>query len=406
MKAKSSAPITGGAAVLTLSGPGDLAGDVGREGRFALVVDHDRIAVGVGDLGGGAIEPRGAVDHLADALLQDLPDLGRERAGGAAQQCVLRNDIVGMARLEHADRDHGGLQRIDVARHHRLQLVDDLGADQDGIDAQMRPRRVAALAFERNLDVIGRRHHGAGTDGELADRQAGIVVHAVDFVDAETADQPVLDHRQGAGATLLRRLEDDHGGAGEIAGLGQVFRGAEQHGGVAVMAAGVHLARHRGLVRQPGLFLERQRVHVGAQPDHLATGRGAGFAAADHADDAGPADAGDDVVAAETLELVGHRCRGAVHVVAQFRMGVDIPPPGGDLAVQVGDAIDDRHGKSSSLAAAGSGDRARWPRRPGQSTRGRASCAAPWRPAPSGSPRCDLICPARNFHPHIGVCGH
>src|SRR5262249_43463310 len=37
------------------------------------------------------------------------------------------------------------------------------------------------------------------------------------------------------------------------------------------------------------------------------------------------------------------RCRSAVDVVEQFRMRMDVAPPGGDLAMQVGDAIDDRH---------------------------------------------------------------
>ena len=82
-----------------------------------------------------------------------------------------------------------------------------------------------------------------GEDGELAERQARIIMHAVDFVDAETGDQAVLDHGFAAGAALLGRLEDHHRGAGEIARLGEIARGAEQHGGVAVMAAGVHLAR-------------------------------------------------------------------------------------------------------------------------------------------------------------------
>ena len=44
----------------------------------------------------------------------------------AAQLGVLRDDVVGVAGLEHADRHHGGFQGIDVARHDRLQLIDDL----------------------------------------------------------------------------------------------------------------------------------------------------------------------------------------------------------------------------------------------------------------------------------------
>ena len=256
---------------------------------------------------------------------------------------MLRDDVVGVARLEHADRHHRGLQRIDIARHHRLQLVDDLGADQNGVDALLRPRRVAASAFELDRNVVGRRHDRTRADGEFADREAWKIVHAVDLVDGKAGDQAVFHHGLRAGAALLRRLEDHHRGAGEIARLGQIFGGSEQHRGVAVVAAGVHLAGHRRLVRQAGLLLERQRIHVGAQPNHL----GAGLAATDDADDAGTADAGHHLVAAKALEFFRNRRRGAMHVVEQLRMRVHVAAPGGDLVVQVGDAIDDRHGASS-----------------------------------------------------------
>ena len=154
------------------------------------------------------------------------------------------------------------------------------------------------------------------------------------------SNKPIVHHRPGAGAALLRRLEDDHRGAGEIARLRKIFGGPEQHGGVAVVAAGVHLAGHGRFVGDGCRLLDRQSVHVGAHPDHL----GARLAAADDADDAGAADAGNDVVAAEALEPFRHRPRGAVDVILKLRMGVQVAAPFGDFIVQVGDAVDDRHG--------------------------------------------------------------
>jgi hypothetical protein len=93
------------------------------------------------------------------------------------------------------------------------------------------------------------------------------IVHAVDLADAEAVDQAVVDHRLAARPALLRRLEDHRRRAVEVARLGEIFGGAEQHRRVPVVAAGVHFPRHLGLVRQAGLFLERQRVHIGAHPD-------------------------------------------------------------------------------------------------------------------------------------------
>jgi len=148
-----------------------------------------------------------------------------------------------------------------------------------------------------------------------------------------------------ARTALLRRLEDDHRRAREIARLGEIFGGAEQHGGVAVMAAGMHLARHGRLVRETRLLFEWQSVHVGAQTDHL----GPGLAAANDTDHAGSPDAGHDLIATETLEPVGNGRRRAVHIVEELRMRVQVTPPGRDLGMKVGDAVDDRHETSSSF---------------------------------------------------------
>ena len=171
-------------------------------------------------------------------------------------------------------------------------------------------------------------------------------MHAVDLLDAEAVHQPVLDHRGGAGAALFGRLEDHDGVAGEIAGLGEIARRAEQHRGVAVMAAGVHLAGRLGGVRQVGLLLDRQRIHVGAQPDHLDVALAGRLAALDDADDAGPAEAGRDLVAAEFPQPFRHECCGAVHFVQQFGIFMDIAAPGLDIGLQIGDAVDDGHGIS------------------------------------------------------------
>ena len=132
-------------------------------------------------------------------------------------------------------------------------------------------------------------------------------MHAEDLFDLEAVHQAVLDHRCGARAALFGGLEDHHRVAGEIAGLGEIARRAEQHRGMAVMAAGVHQAGVLGGIRQIGRFLDRQRVHVGAQPDHLDVALAGGLAALDDAHHAGPAEAGDDFVAAEFPQPVGDK---------------------------------------------------------------------------------------------------
>src|SRR6266511_3949502 len=108
---------------------------------------------------------------------------------------------------------------------------------------------------------------------------------------------------------------------------------------MAVMPPGMHLSRHRRFVRHVASLLDRQRIHIGAYSDDSAIS----LAAANDADHAGASDSGHHLVAAEALELLGDGGGGAVHVVKEFGMGVDVMPPGGDLAVHGGNAVDDRH---------------------------------------------------------------
>jgi hypothetical protein len=180
---------------------------------------------------------------------------------------------------------------------------------------------------------------GPDAAAELADRHARHIVHAVDFLDGETLHHAVLDHLVAAGAAFFGRLEDHGDRAFEIAGLGKIFCSAQKHGGVAVMAAGVHLAR-RG--RGPGLATglgHRQRVHVGAQAD------GAAFAeiALDQADDAGAAETGHDFVNAKLFQFIFDESCRIFDGKQQFRLGVEVATPFRDFGLEFCCAVQNRH---------------------------------------------------------------
>ena len=162
-------------------------------------------------------------------------------------------------------------------------------------------------------------------------------MHAVDLLDAEALDEAVLDHGEAAGEAFLVGLEHDHHRAVEVARLAQILGGAEQHGRVPVVAARVHLARRLGCVRNARHLLDRQGVHVGAQPD-----RGRAVALAQHADDAGAADA-DMHLDAERFKFLRDDIRGAMLLEAELRMGVKVAAPRGQLRVIVPDAVDGAH---------------------------------------------------------------
>src|SRR5262249_36133862 len=55
-----------------------------------------------------------------------------------------------------------------------------------------------------------------------------------------------------------------------------------------------------------------------------------------------------DLIAAELAKPLGDKGRGAAFLVSQFRMLVDVAAPGLDFGLQVGDAVDDGHGKLGS----------------------------------------------------------
>ena len=60
-------------------------------------------------------------------------------------------------------------------------------------------------------------------------------------------------------------------------------------------------------------------------------------------------EAGHNLVAAELAQPVRNECCGAVNIVQQLRMLVDVPAPGLNIGLEVGDAVHDGHGGSQAL---------------------------------------------------------
>jgi hypothetical protein len=184
------------------------------------MISGHRIIASIGELGGGAVQLCGSGDYLVQTPLQEVAHLGCEAARGAAQTRGLRNHVIGRTGLKHADRNYSGAERIDVARNNRLDLIDDLCAHEHAVDGDVRARRVSAAAFDLDRDAVGSSHQRARPQRELADRKAGIVMHAVHFLDAEAVHEAVLNHRLAASAAFFGRLENDDCRAGEVARLG------------------------------------------------------------------------------------------------------------------------------------------------------------------------------------------
>ena len=138
---------------------------------------------------------------------------------------------------------------------------------------------------------------------------------------------------------LLGGLEDDVDGAGEIAGLGEVARRAEQHGGVAVMAAGVHHAR-----RLAGVGAARSPPRSAARPCRRAA-RSRRRARWPRMTPTTPVLAMPVCTSStpNSRSSSGDALAGAVFFQAQFGMLVQVLAPGRHVGVEVGDTIDDGH---------------------------------------------------------------
>ena len=91
---------------------------------------------------------------------------------------------------------------------------------------------------------------GPSLQRELAHRHARPVVRAEDGLHRELVEQAVLHHLARAAAAFFGRLEHQVHGAVEVAVLAQMLGRRQQHRGVAVVAAGVHLAGVRARVRE------------------------------------------------------------------------------------------------------------------------------------------------------------
>ncbi len=298
------------------------------DGRIAALVAQRRLH----------LEHRGdAGDERAHPRLDQRLHRRVERAHRAAQHHFFGNHVPGVAAVHLGDADDAGVQRMQVAGDDGLQRLDRVRGEQHRILALVGHRRVGALAGDDDLEDVERTHQRPGPRRDAAGRQLRPVVHPVDRAHREAVEQPLLDHHPPAAFVLLGGLEDEVDGAGAIPALRQGGRRAEQHGRVAVVSAGVHPALVAGGVRDSGLFVDVQRVEVGAQAD----GRSA-VAGRQHADDAGLPQAGVDVET-EQAQLRGHEGTGGDLFERGFRMRVQMVAPGLHLRDQRGDFGDDRH---------------------------------------------------------------
>ena len=195
----------------------------------------------------------------------------------------MRADVVSLSageKLSH--RQHRRIKRIDATADYALQRLNQRSPSQQRVATLLWHRGMRAVTAYLNIELIGAGHHRAVMDGELAGRQTWPVMHAEHRIDWKLIEQALFDHHPRTAIGFFGRLEDKHHRAIEIRLCRQVLRRAKQHGGMTVVAAGMHAAIVAGAVGKQVLFAHRQRIHIGAQTDAART-----VAALEHTNHAG-----------------------------------------------------------------------------------------------------------------------
>ena len=212
--------------------------------------------------------------------------------------CRAGNGVAGAVALHFGDGEDRQFSRIDTARHNGLQCDDSRAGGEQRITALVRFRGMTAKAPQADFEIVLRGHErtGAGSRNRRPAIPACCAVHRP--LRRGNAQATVIEHRLHPAAPFFGGLEDEADCAVETAFAGQRPGGAEQHGGVAVMAAGMHdpgIARGMVVFR---LFGDTQGVHIRAKGDGTVAA-----AVAQGGDDAGLADTLFDVFDAELAQL-------------------------------------------------------------------------------------------------------
>ena len=132
---------------------------------------------------------------------------------------------------------------------------------------------MAGFATNGDMEPVGGGHHRAIADGDLAHRIIGPDMLPEHRVNLGIFQHSIRNHLDRAGIEhiLFGGLEDELDTAGKLAAqIAEHTRGAEQSGGVHIMAAGMTDAFVFGREGQSGGFHNRQGIEVRAQGDAFA----------------------------------------------------------------------------------------------------------------------------------------
>ena len=201
-------------------------------------------------------------------MAEGAVELIAEHAQRAADRDLLGDDVVRRAALDLAEREQRILVRVHIARDDGLHHRDELGRDDDGVDAHLRRGGVGALAVDGDLKIARLRHEIVPAHADLALRHGRPQVQAVDAVHLRVFERAVVDHAPRAGPALFAGLEQQNNITMNMGAIfGDPARKQQKNGHMPVVAAAVHVA---GVLRAVGHVVGLvivDAVHIGTKGD-------------------------------------------------------------------------------------------------------------------------------------------
>ena len=228
-----------------------------------------------------------------------------------------------------AHGEHGRLQGVDAAADHGLELDNGLRGHDNRVDALMRQRAMRAAPDDLHLELVGGSPQRTAPDHRLPQRAKAPDVQPKGCLRLGALQHAIGDHGTCPLGDLLGWLEHELDPTSQLVlPPGQQGRHAQPDGGVAIVTAGMHLARVLRGKGQTSLLVNRQRVHVKTQQD----GR-AGMRALQDGHYTGLANSAAHLKP-QVGQRRGHHTGGAELLKGSFRVTMQVAPPAHQLIHQ------------------------------------------------------------------------
>ena len=191
--------------------------------------------------------------------------LRRQGAEGAGDRHPVAKNVPGMPALNLPEGQHGGLEGRQLPADQCLQCGDHLGGNHDGVHAALGIRAMAAAPADVQHHIVAGAVDAAGPGEKRPRRIAGVHMLTNDNIHRRIPHAALAHHQPGVAACFLGRLKEPlHRAPPGVTIFRKPHGGAKGHGGVRIVAAGVHHAGPLRSIGQAAVLLNGQRVHIGA----------------------------------------------------------------------------------------------------------------------------------------------